>query len=89
MFKLYSELAGRYVWALRGLDFRAIRYPIIVAPEIEKTSDCGMAFVSHMFRAAKEGKPFTVPVSRDKRLPMIHAEDCGKATVFPYYYTTL
>lgn len=60
--KIAVERLGNYFKAKHGLDFRCLRFPLVVSPFAPPTAVT--AFPSHAFKAAIEGKVFTFPVSK-------------------------
>ena len=71
--KVAVERAGVYFKMTKGLDFRCLRFPLVVSPFAPKTAVT--AFPSHAFNAALQGQPFTFPVSADKGISTIFLHD--------------
>jgi len=61
--KIAVERLGNYFKAKHKLDFRCLRFPLVISPFAPPTAVT--AFPSHAFKAAVEGRPFTFPVSAD------------------------
>lgn len=61
--KIAVERLGNYFKAKHGLDFRCLRFPMVISPFAPPTAVT--AFPSHAFKAAVEGKPFIFPVNGD------------------------
>lgn len=59
--KIAVERLGNYFKTKHGLDFRCLRFPLVISPFAPPTAVT--AFPSHAFKAAVEGKPFAFPVS--------------------------
>lgn len=58
--KIAVERLGNYFKAKHGLDFRCLRFPLVISPFAPATAVT--AFPSHAFKAAVEGKKFSFPV---------------------------
>ena len=71
--KVAVERLGVYFKARHGLDFRCLRFPLVVSPYAPKTAVT--AFPSHALRAAYEGDSFVFPVSRNVGMSTIFLED--------------
>lgn len=71
--KIAVERAGFYFKAKHGLDFRCLRFPLVISPFAPKTAVT--AYPSHAFRAAVNGEPFTFPVSRGTGMSTIFLDD--------------
>lgn len=61
--KIAVERLGNYFKVKHGLDFRCLRFPLVISPFAPASAVT--AFPSHAFKAAVEGKSFTFPVSAD------------------------
>ncbi len=59
--KVAVERLGNYFKAKHGLDFRCLRFPLVISPFAPPSAVT--AFPSHAFKAAVEGKTFAFPVS--------------------------
>ena len=71
--KVAVERLGVYFKARHGLDFRCLRFPLVVSPYAPKTAVT--AFPSHALRAAYEGNSFVFPVSQGVGMSTIFLED--------------
>ena len=71
--KVAVERLGVYFKLKHGLDFRCLRFPLVVSPYAPKTAVT--AFPSHALRAAYEGEPFVFPVSENVGMSTIFLED--------------
>lgn len=60
--KVAVERLGWYFRGRHGLDFRCLRFPLVISPYAPPSAMT--AYPSHAFKAAAEGRPFTFPVSR-------------------------
>lgn len=70
--KVAVERLGYYFKVKHGLDFRCLRFPLVISPYAPASAVT--AYPSHAFKAAAEGRAFTFPVSRD----------VGMSTLFLY-----
>ena len=71
--KVAVERLGVYFKLKHSLDFRCLRFPLVVSPYAPKTAVT--AFPSHALRAAYEGEPFVFPVSENVGMSTIFLED--------------
>ncbi len=71
--KVAVERAGVYFKLKHGLDFRCLRFPLVLSPFAPKTAVS--AFPSHAFRAALEGERFVFPVSPDTGVSTLFLDD--------------
>jgi len=71
--KVAVERLGVYFKAKHGLDFRCLRFPLVISPYAPKTAVT--AYPSHAFNAALKGEPFTFPVSPEVGMSSIFLED--------------
>ena len=77
---VYAELLGRYYHIKYGLDYRALRYPVIVSAQdgFKDVAD----FIKEMhFKAIMENK-YECYVKAETKVPAIHVQDAVDATVF-------
>ena len=71
--KVAVERLGVYFKVKHGLDFRCLRFPLVVSPYAPKTAVT--AFPSQALRAAYEGDSFVFPVSENVGMSTIFLED--------------
>ncbi len=71
--KVAVERLGVYFKVKHGLDFRCLRFPLVVSPYAPKTAVS--AFPSHAFKAAVQGKEFIFPVSKETGVSTIFLDD--------------
>ncbi len=71
--KVAVERMGVYLWQAAGLDFRAIRLPLVISPYAPPAA--ASAYPSHAFVAAYRGDPFVFPTSPDFRISSIYLRD--------------
>lgn len=60
--KIAVERLGNYFKAKHGLDFRCLRFPLVISPFAPPSAVT--AFPSHAFKAAVYGEAFTFPVKQ-------------------------
>jgi len=77
--KAFGEHMGLYFKRRHGLDFRGIRYPSVVGPGV--TTPGAVQYTSWMIEHAAEGKPFTVWVAPETRVPVMHVSEAATATI--------
>jgi threonine 3-dehydrogenase len=77
--KVFGEHLGLFYRRKHGLDFRALRYPSVVGPGI--TTPGVAQYTSWAIEAAATGKPFTIWVAPETRIPVIYFKDAARAIV--------
>ena len=75
--KLYAEGAGRWYKRKHGLDFRSIRFPAIVGPGVKAGGIVN--YISSMIEFSHKKEPYTIQVSEDTRVAIVHVEDAGNS----------
>ena len=77
--KVFGEHMGLYYRRNHGLDFRGIRYPSVIGPGV---SSPGVAqYTSWMIETSAQGKPFTVWVTPETRMPVMYLGEAAAATI--------
>jgi threonine 3-dehydrogenase len=71
--KVAVERMGVYFKQKHDLDFRCLRFPLVVSPFAPEGAVS--AFPSHAFRAAFNGEPFSFPVSAGTGVSTLFLED--------------
>jgi threonine 3-dehydrogenase len=71
--KVAVERLGVYFKAKHGLDFRCLRFPLVVSPFAPEGAVS--AFPSHAFKAAIRGNPFRFPVARNIGISTLFLDD--------------
>jgi len=71
--KVAVERLGVFFKQTHGLDFRILRFPLVISPFAPTTAVT--AFPSHAFRAAMSSEPFVFPVSAEAGMSTIFLED--------------
>ena len=71
--KVAVERLGAYFKTRHGLDFRCLRFPLVISPDAPKTAVS--AFPSHALRAAVNGERFSFPVSANTGVSTLFIED--------------
>ncbi len=80
MTKVYTELLGRYYHSKFGVDFRCLRYPVIISPE-EYDYNGTAGYTTEIFFKALREKKYECYLREDTRLPMIHVDYALRATM--------
>ena len=71
--KVAVERLGWYFKQKHGLDFRCLRFPLVISPYAPPSAMT--AYPSHAFKAAAEGRPFTFPVSPETGMSTLFLHD--------------
>lgn len=71
--KVAVERMGVYFKQKHGLDFRCLRFPLVVSPFAP--AGAVSAFPSHAFKAACNGQPFSFPVAASTGISALFLED--------------
>lgn len=71
--KVAVERLGVYFKQKHGLDFRCLRFPMVLSPFAPKTAVT--AYPSHAIRAAMNGENFTFPVPSEVGVPTLFLDD--------------
>jgi len=77
--KAFGEHMGLFFKRKYGLDFRGIRYPSVIGPGV--TTPGAVQYTSWMIEHAVQGKPFTVWVTPETRMPVMHVSEAATATI--------
>lgn len=77
--KVFGEHTGLFYRRKYGLDFRSVRYPVIVGPGVKTP---GVAqYTSWVIEESARGNPFTVWVTPETRAPVMYFKDAARAIV--------
>jgi len=71
--KVAVERLGVFFKQTHGLDFRILRFPLVISPYAPTTAVT--AYPSHAFRAAVNGEPFVFPVNAQAGMSTLFLED--------------
>lgn len=71
--KVAVERLGVFFKQTHGLDFRILRFPLVLSPYAPPTAVT--AYPSHAFRAAIDGRPFVFPVNAQAGMSTLFLED--------------
>lgn len=71
--KVAVERMGHYLRRVHGLDFRCLRFPMVLSPFAPPAALT--AYPSHAFRAAVEGRPFIFPVHPETGMSNLFLDD--------------
>lgn len=82
--KLFGEHLGRFYRRKFGLDFRCLRYFMVVGPG-SKTLPPYAEHMALMTENAALGKPYVCRVREDQGLPLTYVKDNVRATEMLYY----
>ncbi len=77
--KVFSELLGLYYHRKFGIDFRGIRFPQLIGPNV-KTFGFGQ-YHPWLIEAAIKGEPFDVWTSEDTILPLLYIKDAIRSLI--------
>ena len=77
--KLFGEHTGLFYKRKYGIDYRGIRYPVIVGPGVR--SPGAAQYSSWVIEESAKGKPFSVWVEPEQRASLIYFKDAARATV--------
>ncbi len=78
--KVFNEMIGEYFSNKFDMDFRSIRYPVIISSE--KFGFNGTAaYSTEIFFEILEKGHYNVPLKEDAALPMMYIDDCIDATM--------
>jgi len=79
MCKVFGEHLGLFYRRKYGIDYRCVRYPLIVGPGV-RTPGVGQ-YTSWVIEESAKGNPFTIWVRPDTRVPVLYFKDAALATV--------
>lgn len=77
--KVAVERMGVYFKARHGLDFRCVRFPMVLSPFAP--AGALSAYPSHAFTAAAQGRPFTFPVAPGTGMSNLFIDDVTQSLV--------
>ncbi len=77
--KLFGEHTGLFYKRKYGIDYRGIRYPVIVGPGVR--SPGAAQYSSWVIEESAKGKPFSVWVEPEQRASLVYFKDAARATV--------
>jgi len=77
--KVAVERLGVYFKQKHGLDFRCLRFPMVLSPFAPKTAVT--AYPSHAIKAAMNNEPFTFPVPAEIGVPTLFLDDVAASMV--------
>ena len=79
MTKVFGEHMGLFYRRKHGLDFRGLRYPSIIGPGVR--SPGAVQYTSWVIESCAQGRPFTIWVEPETRVPVMYIKDAALATV--------
>ena len=77
--KLFGEHTGLFYKRKYGIDYRGIRYPVIVGPGVR--SPGAAQYSSWVIEESAKGKHFSVWVKPEQRASLVYFKDAARATV--------
>ncbi len=77
--KVFGEHMGRYFKRRYGIDFRGLRYPSVVGPNV--TTPAAVQFTSWVIEQSARGKAFEMPVSASARVPIMYYKNAARAMI--------
>jgi threonine 3-dehydrogenase len=77
--KAFGEHMGLFYRRKYGLDFRGIRYPSVIGPGVSTPG--AVQYTSWVIEAAAAGKPFTIWVKPETRMPIMFVDEAARATI--------
>lgn len=79
MTKVFGEHMGLFYRRKHGIDFRGIRYPSIIGPGVRTPG--AVQYTSWTIEACAQGRPYTIWVEPETRVPVMYIKDAALATV--------
>ena len=79
MTKVFGEHMGLFYRRKHGVDFRGIRYPSIMGPGVR--SPGAVQYTSWVIESCAQGRPYTIWVEPETRVPVMYIKDAALATV--------
>jgi len=77
--KVFGEHMGIFYKHRYGIDFRGLRYPSIVGPNV--TTPAVVQFTSWVIEECVKGNPFTIPVTQEAQVPILYYKDAARAMI--------
>lgn len=79
-YKICNEIIGSIYAKKFGINFRAVRFPVVLGPGADPLS--GMSsYPIEMMEDALHGVPFVVKVSPETKIPIIHVEEAVQVLI--------
>jgi threonine 3-dehydrogenase len=79
MTKVFGEHMGLFYRRKHGMDFRGIRYPSIIGPGVRTPG--AVQYTSWVIESCAQGRPYTIWVEPETRVPVMYIKDAALATV--------
>ena len=79
MTKVFGEHMGLFYRRKHGIDFRGIRYPSIIGPGVRTPG--AVQYTSWVIESCAQGRPYTIWVEPETRVPVMYIKDAALATV--------
>ena len=77
--KVFGEHIGRFYKRKYGLDFRGIRYPVIIGPGVK--TPAAVQYASWVIEECAKGKPFVIWAKPETAIPVLYFKDAARAMV--------
>lgn len=77
--KVFGEHLGLFYKRKYGIDFRCVRFPSIIGPGVRTPG--AVQFTSWVIEESAKGKPFTINVNPDTRVPVMYIKEAGQAAI--------
>jgi threonine 3-dehydrogenase len=77
--KVFGEHMGLFYRRKYKLDFRGLRYPSVIGPGVRAPGV--VQYTSWVIEECAKGKPFTIWVKPETRVPVMYIKDAARATV--------
>ena len=77
--KVFGEHMGQYYKTRYGIDFRGLRYPSVVGPNV--TTPAVVQFTSWVIEQSARGNAYEMPVSTSARVPIMYYKDAARAMI--------
>lgn len=77
--KVFGEHMGLFYKRKYGLDFRGIRYPSVIGPGVSTPG--ALQYTSWVIEQPARGKPFTVWVTPETRMPVMYIKEAAEASL--------
>jgi threonine 3-dehydrogenase len=78
--KVFNEGLGAYYHKKFEVDFRCLRYPVIISSAKQVFNGTG-GYMTEMFFEVLENKHYTCYLEKDTALPALYIDDCVEATL--------
>ena len=77
--KVFGEHLGLFYKRKYGIDFRCVRFPSIIGPGVRTPG--AVQFTSWVIEECAKGRPFTINVNPDTRVPVMYIKEASQAAI--------